>query len=242
MRQERMQPSSSWRAESQQLLSSTFSHAAVVSRETSKQRPTAPQPTTRPGFHPVCRRPTHRGAGVVHGVQVERATVRTTWTPWAASARLCLGRWLMGWKHPTHAPVRPHPRTAPPPSRSLSAPAARLVLTLGCCGPAGSDEAPSRRAPVFGSKRLLVRACTVHAGLWARAVLPEVRAWRCWDHGRNQARSGASALGGARAKSVITPGHRQVARGRGWGGAGRRHERSPEPRAARRPAVRAGGV
>ncbi len=42
-------------------------------------------------LHPVCRRPTHCGAGVVPGVQVERATVRTTWTPGASSARLCLG-------------------------------------------------------------------------------------------------------------------------------------------------------
>jgi hypothetical protein len=40
---------------------------------------------------------------VVHGVQVERATVRTTWTPWAASARLCLGRRRTGWELPAHA-------------------------------------------------------------------------------------------------------------------------------------------
>jgi hypothetical protein len=50
--------------------------------------------------HPVRRRPTHRGAGVVRGVQVERATVRTTWTPRATSARLCLGRWRTGWELP----------------------------------------------------------------------------------------------------------------------------------------------
>ncbi len=38
---------------------------------------------------------------MVHkGVQVERATVRTTWTPWAASARLCLGRRRTGWELP----------------------------------------------------------------------------------------------------------------------------------------------
>jgi hypothetical protein len=40
---------------------------------------------------------------VVHGVQVERATVRTTWTPWAAPARLCLGRRWTGWELPAHA-------------------------------------------------------------------------------------------------------------------------------------------
>ncbi|SDE71174.1 tyrosine-type recombinase/integrase [Streptomyces griseoaurantiacus] len=38
---------------------------------------------------------------MVHGVQVERATVRTTWTPWAASARLCLGRRWTGWEPTT---------------------------------------------------------------------------------------------------------------------------------------------
>ena len=76
-----------------------------------------PSPTTHPSSHPVRRRPTHRGAGVVHGVQVERATVRTTWTPWAASARLCLGRWRTGWEHPAHATTDPQSGTAPPPSR-----------------------------------------------------------------------------------------------------------------------------
>lgn len=37
---------------------------------------------------------------MVQGVKVERATVRTTLTPWAVSARLCLGRWQTGWKLP----------------------------------------------------------------------------------------------------------------------------------------------
>ncbi len=74
------------------------------------------------GSHPVCRRPTHRGAGVVQGVKVERPAGRTTLTPWAAPARLCLGRRQTGWGHPTHATLGRHSRTAPPPSRSLSAP------------------------------------------------------------------------------------------------------------------------
>ncbi|CAM5448062.1 hypothetical protein SGRIM119S_01597 [Streptomyces griseorubiginosus] len=121
------------------------------------------QPTTNPSFHPVCRRPTHRGAGVVHGVQVERATVRTTWTPWAASARLCLGRWQAGWKRPTHATSRPAPAYGAPAISEPERPRRRLVLTLGCCGPAGSNEAPSRRAPAFGVKAsvgpCLHRAC-----------------------------------------------------------------------------------
>jgi hypothetical protein len=65
---------------------------------------------------------------VVHGVQVERATVRTTWTPWAASARLCLGRWWTGWEllNARHdgpaagngAPSHPVPAADPPPEAS----------------------------------------------------------------------------------------------------------------------------
>ncbi|MCI3153344.1 hypothetical protein ELQ39_16570 [Streptomyces sp. GB4-14] len=43
---------------------------------------------------------------MVQGVQVERATVRTTWTPWAASARLCLGRRWSGWEPPPDTPLR----------------------------------------------------------------------------------------------------------------------------------------
>lgn len=46
---------------------------------------------------------------MVHGVQVERATVRTTWTPWAASARLCLGRRWTGWELP-RTPLRTRSR------------------------------------------------------------------------------------------------------------------------------------
>ncbi|GGY21727.1 hypothetical protein GCM10010299_29730 [Streptomyces tanashiensis] len=48
------------------------------------------------------------------GVQVERATVRTTWTPGAVSARLCLGRRQTGWESPTSTFHRPAPaRRAP---------------------------------------------------------------------------------------------------------------------------------
>lgn len=60
--------------------------------------------------HPVRLRPTLRGAVVVQGVKVERATVRTTLTPWAATARLCLGRRWSGWEphdaRPTPAGTR----------------------------------------------------------------------------------------------------------------------------------------
>jgi hypothetical protein len=87
-----------------------------------------PQPTTHPSSHPVRRRPTQRGAGVVHGVQVERATVRMTWTPWAASARLCLGRRWTGWELPAHATTDPLSGTAPPPSRCRPIPRRRHCL------------------------------------------------------------------------------------------------------------------
>lgn len=72
------------------------------------------QPTTLLSSHPVRRRPTHRGAGVVPGVQVERATVRTTWTPGAASARLRLGRRRTGWEPPPRTPSRTRSRRRRP--------------------------------------------------------------------------------------------------------------------------------
>src|SRR5690348_13195181 len=89
-----------------------------------------PPPTTLPSSHPVRRRPTHRGAGVVHGVQVKRATVRTTWTPWAASARLCLGRWCAGWEPPASATTDPRSATEPPHPGAGRSPAGGTVLTV----------------------------------------------------------------------------------------------------------------
>lgn len=69
---------------------------------------------------------------MVQGVKVERATVRTTLTPWAATARLCLGRRWSGWEpHDAHHESMRHPRTAPLPSRSLSAPAGGMSLARG---------------------------------------------------------------------------------------------------------------
>lgn len=92
-------------------------------------------PTLTPSFRPVRRRPTHRGAGVVQGVKVERATVRTTLTPWASSARLCLGRWWSGWKYSTLATTGPRAGTAPPSSRCWPIPAGGIVLTVAAlCG------------------------------------------------------------------------------------------------------------
>lgn len=63
------------------------------------------------------------------GVQVERATVRTTWTPGAVSARLCLGLRQAGWEFPHLSPPRLAPARGPLPSRSLSAPAGGMSVT-----------------------------------------------------------------------------------------------------------------
>lgn len=131
-----------------------------------------PQPTTYPSSHPVCLRPTHRGAVVVQGVKVERATVRTTLTPWAATAWLCLGRRWSGWEpHDAHhesAGTRErchrHPRAvAPPPEACLEA--AGLVL-VSC----------PRAYPVVGARRRRQR-----------------RAGRRQERGRSQSREARPA-------------------------------------------------
>jgi hypothetical protein len=106
---------------------------------------------------------------VVHGVQVERATVRTTWTPWAASARLCLGRWRTGWELPAHATTDPQSGTVPPPSRCRPIPRRRHC----------SD--PRALCAVIDS----VATGPIHA--WAR--VGAARAERA--EGRSGARSGA---------------------------------------------------
>lgn len=109
------------------------------------------------------------------GVQVERATVRTTWTPGAVSARLCLGRRQTGCELPTPATFGRHSPAAPPPSRSLSAPAGGMSFTA---------------APVVRYSLLLL----VLPLPWARVgVACAERA-----EGRSAARRGAgSAPGGA---------------------------------------------
>jgi hypothetical protein len=85
---------------------------------------------------------------VVHGVQVERATVRTTWTPWAASARLCLGRRCAGWEPSTHATTDPQPGTAPPSSRCRPVPRRRHRSDRG-------------RAPQYSTRGLWLAAMSV---------------------------------------------------------------------------------
>lgn len=86
------------------------------------------------------------------GVQVERPTGRTTWTPGAVSARLCLGRQQTGWEPPPPHPTGRLPRTEPFPSRSLSAPAGgiffdpRLPSALRFFGSAEGFQAQFRQA------------------------------------------------------------------------------------------------
>ncbi|MDQ1036860.1 hypothetical protein QFZ75_003276 [Streptomyces sp. V3I8] len=109
-------------------LSASLNHFRPPLRSTVQSSFQPPQPTTRLSFHPVRRRPTHRGAGVVQGVKVERATVRTTWTPWAATARLCLGRRWSGWKLPAHATMCLRSAMAPPLPRCRPIPRRRRRL------------------------------------------------------------------------------------------------------------------
>lgn len=114
------------------------------------------QPTTHPSSHPVCRRPTRSGAGAGPGVQVERATVRTTWTPGPVSARLCLGRRQTGWEPTTHATTGRQTHVEPPPSRSRSAPAGGMmsvpVSPPARALPAGARRRSARSGPEAGAK------------------------------------------------------------------------------------------
>lgn len=91
-----------------------------------------PVPTTRPSFHPVRRRPTRRGAGVVQGGKVERATVRTTLTPWGASATALPESTLDGMEAPRARPYGPAVgRGAPSIPVPADSPAEGIVLTVG---------------------------------------------------------------------------------------------------------------
>ncbi|NMI61290.1 site-specific integrase [Streptomyces sp. RLB3-17] len=109
--------------------------------------------TTLPSSQPVCHRPTHRGAGVVHGVQVERATVRTTWTPWAASARLCLGRRQAGWEHPRARHCPPALANGAPAISEPERPRRRLVLAVAAFVQVSAQGASPRRARALGLRQ-----------------------------------------------------------------------------------------
>lgn len=65
---------------------------------------------------------------MVQGVKVERATVRTTLTPWAATARLSLGRRWSGWEPTTLTTNPPALANGAPPIPESERPRRRHVL------------------------------------------------------------------------------------------------------------------
>jgi hypothetical protein len=156
--------------------------------EASRRRPCtwplAPNPLLSQAPIPSAVDPHVCGAGVVHGVQVERATVRTTWTPWAASARLCLGRRWTGWE-PPRAPrcARGRERRPLPPGAGRS-PAGGIVSDQG------------RRMP----------------GAPLVALAPSICGWASAQPGRSGPKAGAapraepgSPPGGAERSRVLEP-------------------------------------
>jgi hypothetical protein len=162
-----------------------------------------PRPTAHPSSHPVRRRPTHRGAGVVHGVQVERATVRTTWTPWAASARLCLGRWRTNESSP-RTPLRTrgrirrplHPGAGRSPTRRhrldrwpLSTVIDSWPPALSTCGRASAAAAPSGAQPGLEPVEKFVT---------------QSETWACWVSARECLSGLASARNSSRSSKNIS--------------------------------------
>jgi len=100
---------------------------------------------------------------VVPGVQVERATVRTTWTPGAASARLCLGQRWSGWKllhaH-SYGPAVAHgapsiPVSADPPPEAVLTVGALCsdhLMATGLTRVGRASAQPARSAPKAGAQ------------------------------------------------------------------------------------------
>lgn len=136
---------------------------------------------------------------MVQGVKVERATVRTTLTPWAAAARLCLGRWQTGWEHPH--PRRAGTRLRGPAIPESERPRRRHVLSYGCarrvadrparCRPAAFGRPQPWRTCLLSTKRLAV--CKTHSCspvMWWHRPGEGCRAGRVGY----RVRSGASAL------------------------------------------------
>lgn len=87
---------------------------------------------------------------MVQGVKVERATVRTTLTPWAATARLCLGRRWSGWEPTTLATLRPALANGAPPIPESERPRRRHALKPRTLVLVSSPRAYPLRARVGG--------------------------------------------------------------------------------------------
>ncbi|GGQ48386.1 hypothetical protein Saso_26600 [Streptomyces asoensis] len=105
---------------------------------------------------------------MVQGVQVERTTVRTTWTPWAASARLCLGRRGTGWELPALATNRTALANGAPAILEPERPRRRhvlnlrvtpLVLPAARSAPPGAASRGEDRRQAAPQRRRAARAC-----------------------------------------------------------------------------------
>ncbi len=105
------------------------------------------------------------GAVAVQGVKVERATVRTTLTPWAVAARLA---WVDGSRDgsPLARHDAPAPANAPPAIPEPERPRRRLVLTRTPPHPS-----PPRRPPPLLPRSVLVLALGLSALVPAARLL-----------------------------------------------------------------------
>lgn len=141
--------------------------------------------------HPVCRRPTHRGAGQGQGDKVERPTGRTALSP---GPGLLGSAWVGGWRDgippPTNRTLRQlHLGVVWPP------PEAKL---LSAGAPADAGACAASRPSASGAARLRAALMTldVYAGLFGDDLdqvahrLDEAFAARDADHSRTGAANG----------------------------------------------------
>ena len=123
-------------------------------------------PPLTPASIPSAVDPHVCGAGMVRGVQVERATVRTNWTPWVASARLCLGRWQTGWELPTPFP---QPRRSPLPPGAGRSPAEGIALLVE--NPSTRSFIVAQDSPTRGQHRQLEKGSLASADAGTTAAV-----------------------------------------------------------------------
>jgi len=165
-----------------------------------------------------------------------------------ARGRVCSalpGSMVVGMEAPHPYPYEPAPGDGAPsiPVSADPPPEACSDLHYSVRSPrsADIDGASSRRVPACGVKASVGLCRIMQVDLWAVPSSPR-SGLVVWVMGGES--GSVRCIGPWRDRSVKRdhPGASKVARGRGRAGAGRRQERRPEPRAARRPAVRAGGV
>jgi hypothetical protein len=129
------------------------------------------------------------GAGLPPGVQVERPTGRTTWTPGGKAARLCLGRRQAGWQpldQPHQSSTRRldqgHPGAgAPPPEASFPGLTAQPVrFSTDALGPI--QRVRSRpAAPARGEDRSAGASGASGAPAGASATAGALKTWRKYE-------------------------------------------------------------